>query len=49
MTLIQVSSKKNEKIVLSNLQDKRGKHEPKFKLGQLVRTAEIEKSFEKRK
>ena len=47
MTPIQASKKINEKIVYSNLQDKREKQKPKFKLGQLVRTADIKKVFSK--
>ena len=41
----QASKKANEKIVYSNLQDKRKKIKPKYKLGQLVRTADIKKVF----
>ena len=47
MTLIQASKKANEKIVYSNLQDKRVKQRPKFKLGDLARTADIKKVFSK--
>ena len=47
MTSIQASKKSNEKIVYSNLQDKRKKLNPKFKLGQLVRTADIKRVFSK--
>ena len=47
MTPIQASKKSNEKIVYSNLQDKRKKLDPKFKLGQLVRTADIKRVFSK--
>ena len=47
MTPIQASKKSNEKIVYSNLQDKRVKQKPKYKLGQLVRTADIKKVFSK--
>ena len=47
MTPIQASKKSNEKLVYSNLQDKRRKLNPKFKLGQLVRTADIKKVFSK--
>ena len=47
MTPIQASKKSNEKLVYSNLQDKRSKLNPKFKLGQLVRTADIKKVFSK--
>ena len=41
------SLKINEKIVYSNLQDKRQKQKTKFHLGQLVRTADIKKVFSK--
>ena len=47
MTPVQASKKSNEKLVYSNLQDKRKKLNPKFKLGQLVRTADIKKVFDK--
>ena len=47
MTPVQASKKVNEKIVYSNLQDKRRKLNPKYKLGQLVRTADIKKVFSK--
>ena len=47
MTPIQASKKANEKEVYSNLQDRRVKQTPKYKLGQLVRTAEIKKVFSK--
>ena len=47
MTPIQASKKVNEKLVYSNLQDKRQKQKPKFKLGQLVRTADIKRVFSK--
>ena len=47
MTPIQASRKVNEKEVYQNLQDKRAKQKPKFKLGQLVRTADIKKVFSK--
>ena len=33
--------KTNEKIIFSNLQDRREKQTPKDKLGQIVRTADI--------
>ena len=46
-TPIQASKKVNEKIVYSNLQDRRRKLNPKFKLVQLVRTADIKKVFSK--
>ena len=47
MTPNQASKKSNEKQVYSNLQDKRRKLNPKYKLGQLVRTADIKKVFSK--
>ena len=47
MTPNQASKKTNEKEVYSNLKDKRSKFNPKFKLGQLVRTADIKKVFSK--
>ena len=47
MTPIQASKKSNEKIVYSNLQDRREKQRPKFKLGDLVRTSDIKRVFSK--
>ena len=47
MKPIDASKKSNEKIVHSNLRDKRVKQERKFKLGLLVRTADIKKVFSK--
>ena len=47
MTPIQASKKSNEKEVYSNLQDDRQKQTPKYKLGQLVRTADIKRVFSK--
>ena len=47
MTPIQASKKINERKVLCNLQDRRDKQKPKFKLGQLVRTADIKRVFSK--
>ena len=47
MTPVQASKKVNEKLVYSNLQDKRKKLNPKFKLGQLVRIADIKRVFSK--
>ena len=47
MTPIQASKKSNEKIVYNNLKDNRQAHKPKYKLGQLVRTADIKKVFSK--
>ena len=47
MTPIHASKKVNEKEVFSNLRDDRVKQQPKFKLGQLVRTADIKRVFSK--
>ena len=47
MTPIQAIKKSNEKIVYNNLQDRREIQKPKFKLGDLVRTADIERVFSK--
>ena len=47
MTPIQASKKVNEKVVYSNLRDKRDVGKPKFKLAQLVKTADIKKVFSK--
>ena len=47
MTPIQASKKSNEKIVYRNFKDNREAHKPKFKLGQLVRTADIKRVFRK--
>ena len=47
MKPIDASKKSNEKEVYSNLQDKRKILNPKYKLGQLVRTADIKKVFSK--
>ena len=41
LTPIQASKKSNERKVCSNLQDQRVKQQPKYKLGQLVRTAGV--------
>ena len=43
----QASKKSNERKVYSNLQDRREKQQPKFKLGQLVRTADRKRVFSK--
>ena len=43
----QASKKVNERKVYYNLKDKRSKLNPKFNLGQLVRTADIKKVFSK--
>ena len=47
MTPNQASKKVNEKEVFSNLRDDRVKRQPKIKLGQLVRTADIKRVFSK--
>ena len=47
MTPVQASKKSNEKIVYSNLKDNREAHKPKYKLGDLVRTADIKRVFSK--
>ena len=47
LTPKQASKKSNEKKVFDNLRDDRQKQRPKFKLGQLVRTADIKKVFSK--
>ena len=47
MTPIQASKKVNEKLVYNNLKDNREIQKPKFKLGQLVRTADIKRVFSK--
>ena len=47
MTPIQPSKKTKEKLVYSNLRDDREKQKLKFKLGQLIRTANIKRVFSK--
>ena len=47
MTPIQASKKSNERKVYSNLKDRREIQKPKFKLGDLVRTADIKRVFSK--
>ena len=47
MTPDQASKKVNEKEVFSNLRDDRVKRQPKYKLGQLVRAADIKRVFSK--
>ena len=47
MTPIQASKKMNEKEVYINLQDRRISQQPKYKLGHLVRTADIKEVFSK--
>ena len=43
----QASKKTNERKVYSNPQDRRVKQQPKYKLGQLVRTSDIKRVFSK--
>ena len=47
MTPKQASKKSNEKLTFDNLKDYRVKQKPKFKLGQLIRVADIKKVFSK--
>ena len=47
MTPIQASKKSNQKEVYSNLKDNRECQKPKYKLGQLLRTADIKRVFSK--
>ena len=47
-TPIQACKKSNEKIIFTNCQDRRVKQQPKKKLGQLVRAADIKRIFSKR-
>ena len=47
MTPNQAYKKSNGRKVYTNLQDRRDKQKPKYKLGQLVRTADIKRVFSK--
>ena len=47
MIPIQTSKSSNKKTVYSNLKDNRHKKKPKFKLGDIVRTADIKSVFSK--
>ena len=47
MKPIDASKKSNEKEVYSNLRDDRVKLKPKFKIGDLVRTADVKRVFSK--
>ena len=47
LTPIQASLKKNEGYVYKNLLDKRNKVTPKFQINDLVRTADLKKTFSK--
>ena len=47
MTPIQASLKKNEGFVYKTFLDKRKKTKPKYKIGDLVRTADLKRFFSK--
>ena len=47
MTPIQASEKLNQKLIYKNLKDDREVQNPKFNLGQLVRTTDIKRVFSK--
>ena len=47
LTPVQASLKKNEGYVYKNLLDKRNKIKPKFQINDLVRTADLKKTFSK--
>ena len=47
MKPIDASKRANEKKVYTSLQDRRVRQQPKFKLGQLIRTADIKRVFSK--
>ena len=47
MTPIQASLKKNERYVYKNLLDTRKKITPKFQINNLVRTADLKRTFSK--
>ena len=47
LTPIQAKMKKNEGFVYKNLLDKRNKIKPKFQINDLVRTADLKKTFSK--
>ena len=47
LTPIQATSKKNEGFVYRNSLEKRKKNKPKFQLNDLVRTADLKKTFSK--
>ena len=47
MKPIDASKKSNQKLVYNNLKDDREVLKPKFRLGQLVRTADIKRVFSK--
>ena len=43
--VIQANKKSNKKVVFDNLQDERQEQGPEYKIGQLVRTADVKKVF----
>ena len=47
LTPIKASLKKNEDYVFKNLLDKRNKIKPKFQINDLIRTADLKKTFSK--
>ena len=47
MKPIDASKKSNEKKVYSNHQDRRVRQQPKYEVGQLVRTSDIKRVFSK--
>ena len=47
LTPIQASLKENESYVYKNLLDKRKKNKPKYEINDLVRTADLKKTFSK--
>ena len=47
LTPIEASLKKNEEYVYKNFLDKRNKSQPKFQINDLVRTADLKKTFSK--
>ena len=47
MTPIQASLRKNEGYVYKNLLDKRKKIKPRYEIGDLVRTADLKRTFSK--
>ena len=47
ITPSQASKKSNERKVYTNLQDRRDKQKPKYKLGELVLTADVKRVFSK--
>ena len=47
LTPIQVSLQKNEGLVYNNLLDERKKVKPQFQVNDLVRTADLKKTFSK--